>query len=101
MLIRVRIIEVFAVLFIHTYVNSSHEFILFLLLNKNLIFEKEHEYLQIKASLLSPRGLEMINYMGKVMVDASMYPASRIVVKTIKCEYTSILDNILLLKTLR
>ena len=35
------------------------------------------------------------------MVVACMYPASRIVVKLINCEYTSILDNILLLKTLR
>ena len=35
------------------------------------------------------------------MVVASMYPASRIVVKPIHCEYTSILDNMLLLRTLR
>ena len=36
------------------------------------------------------------------MVVASMYPASRIVVKPINCEYTSILvDNMLLLRTLR
>ena len=30
-----------------------------------------------------------------------MYPASRIVVKPINCEYTSNLDNMLLLRTLR
>ena len=35
------------------------------------------------------------------MVVASMYPASRIVVKPINCEYTSILDNMLVLRTLR
>ena len=36
------------------------------------------------------------------MVVASMYPASRIVVKQINCEYTSILvDNMLLLNSLR
>ena len=38
---------------------------------------------------------------GGVMVVASMYPASRIVVIPINCEYTSILDNMLLLRTLR
>ena len=31
----------------------------------------------------------------------SMYPASRIVTKSINCEYTSIFDNMLLLSTLR
>ena len=35
------------------------------------------------------------------MVVASMYPASRIVIKPINCEYTSILDKMLLLRTLR
>ena len=50
---------------------------------------------------MSPRNLEMIHSMGKVMVIASIYPASRKVVKPIKYEYTSILDNILLLKTFR
>ena len=35
------------------------------------------------------------------MVVASMYPASRIVLKPINCKYTSILDNMLLLRTLR
>ena len=36
---------------------------------------------------------------GGGMVVASMYPASRIVVKPINCEYTSILvDNMLLLE---
>ena len=37
---------------------------------------------------------------GKVMVVASMYPASRIVIKSINCECTSILNNIILLRTL-
>ena len=37
---------------------------------------------------------------GKVMVVASMYPASRIVIKPINCECTSILNNIILLRTL-
>ena len=32
------------------------------------------------------------------MVVASVYPASRIVVKPINCEYTSMLDNMLLLE---
>ena len=56
---------------------------------------------KLQLPLMSPRNLEMINSMGKVMVIASIYPASRIVVKPIKYEYTSILDNILLLKTFR
>ena len=38
---------------------------------------------------------------GGGMVVASMHPASKIVVRPIKCEYTSILDNMLLLRTLR
>ena len=36
-----------------------------------------------------------------VMIVASMYPASKIAVEPINCEYTSIWDNILLLRTLR
>ena len=56
---------------------------------------------KLQLSLLSPRGLEMINSMGKVMVVAYLYPASRIVIKPISCEYTSILDNKLLLRALR
>ena len=56
----------------------------------------------LQLPLLSPRGLEMINSMGGGMVVASVYPASKIVVKPINCEYTSILvDNLLLLRTLR
>ena len=51
--------------------------------------------------MLSPRGLEMINSWGGGggggggggMVIASMYPASRIVVKPIKYEYTSALKD--------
>ena len=55
--------------------------------------------LQNTLSLLSPRGLEMINTWGGGMVVASMYPASRIDVKPINCEHTSILvDNMLLLE---
>ena len=39
---------------------------------------------------------------GGGMVVASMYPASRIVVKPINCEYTSpLVNNMLLLRTLR
>ena len=38
---------------------------------------------------------------GGAMVVASMYSATRIVVKQISCEYTSIMDNILLLRTFR
>ena len=34
------------------------------------------------------------------MVGASMYPDSRKVVKPIKCEYTNILNNMLLMRTL-
>ena len=49
---------------------------------------------KFQLSLLSPRCLEMIKYIGNVMVIASMYPASRIVVKPIHIYmYTSILDN--------
>ena len=39
--------------------------------------------------------------MGGGMVVASMYPASRIVIKPINCGYTSILDTMLLLRKLR
>ena len=44
----------------------------------------------------------MINSMGGGGggVVASMYPASRIAVKPINCECTSILNNIILLRTL-
>ena len=66
----------------------------------NFDFERSMNIYKIQLSLLSPQSLEMIHSKGKVMVIASMYPARRIVVKAIKCEYTSILDNILLLKTL-
>ena len=38
---------------------------------------------KLQLSLLSPQGLEMTHFMWKVMVVASMYPASRIVVKLI------------------
>ena len=56
---------------------------------------------EVQLSLLSPRGLEeMIKSMG-VMVVASIFPASRKVVKPIKCEYTRILDNMLLLRKFR
>ena len=37
---------------------------------------------------------------GGVMVIASMYPACRIVVKPTNCECTSILNNMILLRTL-
>ena len=57
-------------------------------------------FYKIQLSLLSPWGLEMINtWGGGGMVVASMYPASRIDVKPINCEHTSILvDNMLLLE---
>ena len=57
-------------------------------------------FYKLQLSLLSPRGLEMINsWGGGGMVVASMYPAIRIVVKPISCEHTSILvDNMLLLE---
>ena len=58
-----------------------------------IYFDREHEYLQITVSLLFPRDLEMINYMGKVMAVASMYPACRIVFKPIKCVNTSSVDH--------
>ena len=51
--------------------------------------------------MLSPQGLEMINSWGGGM-GVVWSSADRIVVKPIKCEYTSILvDNMLLLRTLR
>ena len=50
---------------------------------------------------MCPGGLEMINSMrGGGGVVASMYPASRIVVNPINCDCISILDNIILLRTL-
>ena len=55
-----------------------------------------------QLSLLSPQVLEeMIKSMGGGMVVASLFPSSRIVVKQIIFEYTRILDNMLLLRTLR
>ena len=63
------------------------------------------DILQITVILVVSTGLEMINSWGGWgggMVVASMYPASRIVVKQINCEYISILvDNMLLLNSLR
>ena len=58
----------------------------------------------LQLSLLSPRGLQSINSIGVGgggMVVASMYPASIISVIPINCKYTSILENMLLLRTLR
>ena len=50
--------------------------------------------LQITVILLVSTGFEDERfYGGMVMVIASMYPASRIVVIPINCEYTSILDD--------
>ena len=57
-------------------------------------------FYKIQLSLFSPRGLEMTNTWGGGgggMVVASMYPASRIDVKPINCEQTSILVDIMLL----
>ena len=65
----------------------------------NFVFLKRRMNIyKLQLSLLSPRDLEMMSSMGKVMVIASMYPASRLVITPISCEYTSILDNILLLR---
>ena len=73
----------------------------------NFDFRKGELIYKLQLSLLSPWGLEMINFCvcggggggGVGMVVASMYPASTIVVKPINCEHTSILvDNMLLLE---
>ena len=65
-------------------------------------WKREWIFYKIQLSSLSPRGLEMINSWGDgggSMVVASMYQASRIVVKPINCKHTSILvDNMLLLE---
>ena len=55
--------------------------------------------LQITVILVVSTGFGDDKFLGEgVMVGASMYPASRIVVKPINCEHTSILvDNMLLL----
>ena len=66
--------------------NTTFEF-LYLKSNMNIY--------KLQLSLLSPWGLGMMNSMGKVIVVASMYPASKTVVKPIKCEYTSIFHHIL------
>ena len=52
--------------------------------------------LQITVILVVSTGFEDGQFYGGMMVVASMYQASRIVVKPINCEYTSILDNIIL-----
>ena len=64
--------------------NTKYEF---------LLLKRRMSIIQITGSLLSQGGLEMINSLGEGggMAVASMYPASRKVVKPIKCEYTSIL----------
>ena len=56
--------------------------------------------LQIKVILVVSTGFGDDQFLGGGgMVVASMYPASRIVVKPISCEHTSILvDNMLLLE---
>ena len=60
---------------------------------------------ELQLSLLSPRGFGGDDQIylggGGGMVVASMFPASRIVVRLMKCEYTRIWNNILLLRTLR
>ena len=67
-----------------------------------LLLKRRMHIYELQLSLFSLRGLEeMIKSMGGGgggMVFASIFPASRIVVKPIKCEYTSILDNILLIE---
>ena len=60
--------------------------------------------LQITVILVVSTGFgdDQFFWRGEGAVVASMYPASRIVVKPNNCEYTSILvDNMLLLRTLR
>ena len=56
--------------------------------------------LQITVILVVSTGFGDDQFLGAgVMVVASMYPASRLVVKPINCEHTSILvDNMLLLE---
>ena len=75
-----------------------------------LVFNTKYEFWLLKRimniyklqlSLMSPRGLEIKHSMRKVMVVASMYPDSRKVIKSIRYKYTSILDNIALLRALR
>ena len=56
--------------------------------------------LQITVILVVSTGFGDDQFYVGVMVVASMYPASRIVVKPINCKCTSILDNIILLRTL-
>ena len=54
--------------------------------------------LQITVILVVSTGFGDDKFLGGMVV-ASMYPASRIVVKPIRCEHTSILvDNMLLLE---
>ena len=55
--------------------------------------------LQITVILVVSTGFGDDQFLRGDMVVASMYPASRIVVKPINCEHTSILvDNMLLLE---
>ena len=55
--------------------------------------------LQITVILVVSTGFGDDKFLGGSMVVASMCPASRIVVKPISCEHTSILvDNMLLLE---
>ena len=70
-----------------------------------MTFEKENEYLRITVILVVSTGFGDNQFYGRMgggglgLVVASLFTASRIVVKPIKCEYTKILDNMLLLRT--
>ena len=50
---------------------------------KKMFLKRSMNIYKVQLFQLSPRGLEMIISMDKVMADASMYPASRIVIKPI------------------
>ena len=70
-----------------------------------LTFEEENEYFTNYSYPCCLHGVWKWSILwgggGGGMIVVSMYPTSRIVVKPINCEYTSILDNMLLLRTLR
>ena len=67
------------------------------------ILKKENEYFTNYSYPCCLNGVWRwsILWGGGGMVVASMYPASRKVVKPINCKYTSMLDDMLLLRTLR
>ena len=64
------------------------------------LLKRRINILQITVIFVVSTGFGDDQFYGGMVV-ASMLPASRIVAKPISCEYTNMLDDMLLLRTLR